>query len=102
MLCSGSRWGGAEVGPVVEVRPAEVGPSGAAEVGPSGPAEVGPSRPVEELYDCRADPQNLVNLADSREHSVALKRLRLDAVWWLVSPQNPLKPAHGMAPLAER
>ena len=33
---------------------------------------------------------------------VALRRLRLDAVWWLVSPQNPLKPAAGMAPLAER
>ncbi len=32
----------------------------------------------------------------------ALKRLRLDAVWWLVSPQNPLKPVRGMAPLAER
>jgi nicotinate-nucleotide adenylyltransferase len=33
---------------------------------------------------------------------VALKRLGLDYVWWLVSPQNPLKPARGMAPLAER
>lgn len=32
----------------------------------------------------------------------ALKRLGLDEVWWLVSPQNPLKPAAGMAPLAER
>lgn len=32
----------------------------------------------------------------------ALKRLRLDAVWWLVSPQNPLKRACGMAPLAAR
>jgi nicotinate-nucleotide adenylyltransferase len=32
----------------------------------------------------------------------ALKRLRLDAVWWLVSPQNPLKPKSGMAPLADR
>jgi nicotinate-nucleotide adenylyltransferase len=32
----------------------------------------------------------------------ALKRLRLDEVWWLVSPQNPLKPARGMAGLAER
>lgn len=32
----------------------------------------------------------------------ALKRLRLDAVWWLVSPQNPLKLASGMAPLAAR
>jgi nicotinate-nucleotide adenylyltransferase len=32
----------------------------------------------------------------------ALKRLALDEVWWLVSPQNPLKPATGMAPLNER
>jgi nicotinate-nucleotide adenylyltransferase len=32
----------------------------------------------------------------------ALKRLRLDQVWWLVSPQNPLKPAAGMRPLGER
>ena len=32
----------------------------------------------------------------------ALKRLDLDEVWWLVSPQNPLKPPAGMAPFAER
>ena len=32
----------------------------------------------------------------------ALRRLGLDRVWWLVSPQNPLKPVCGMAPLAER
>ncbi|HBN52211.1 MAG TPA: nicotinic acid mononucleotide adenylyltransferase, partial [Thalassospira sp.] len=32
----------------------------------------------------------------------ALKTLQLDAVWWLVSPQNPLKPAQGMADLADR
>jgi len=32
----------------------------------------------------------------------AMKRLGLDAVWWLVSPQNPLKPAAGMAPFSER
>ena len=32
----------------------------------------------------------------------ALRHLGLDEVWWLVSPQNPLKSAHGMAPLAER
>lgn len=31
----------------------------------------------------------------------AMKRFRLDAVWWLVSPGNPLK-AEGPAPLAER
>jgi nicotinate-nucleotide adenylyltransferase len=32
----------------------------------------------------------------------AMKRLGLDAVWWLVSPQNPLKPVQGMAPFADR
>lgn len=32
----------------------------------------------------------------------ALKRMGLDQIWWLVSPQNPLKPVKGMAPLAER
>jgi nicotinate (nicotinamide) nucleotide adenylyltransferase/ribosome silencing factor RsfS/YbeB/iojap len=32
----------------------------------------------------------------------ALKRLDLDEVWWLVSPQNPLKPAAGMAAFADR
>jgi nicotinate-nucleotide adenylyltransferase len=31
-----------------------------------------------------------------------LRRLNLDEVWWLVSPQNPLKPVRGMAPFAER
>ena len=29
-------------------------------------------------------------------------RLDLDEVWWLVSPQNPLKPAAGMVPFAQR
>ncbi len=33
---------------------------------------------------------------------LALERLGLDEVWWLVSPQNPLKPARGMAPHSER
>jgi nicotinate-nucleotide adenylyltransferase len=32
----------------------------------------------------------------------ALQHLGLDEVWWLVSPQNPLKAVDGMAPLAER
>jgi len=34
--------------------------------------------------------------------TVALKRLGLDYVWWLVAPQNPLKPRQGMAPLRDR
>ncbi|QDP19247.1 nicotinate-nucleotide adenylyltransferase [Sphingomonas xanthus] len=32
----------------------------------------------------------------------AIEALRLDEVWWLVSPRNPLKPDHGMAPYAAR
>lgn len=32
----------------------------------------------------------------------ALKRLALDEIWFLVSPQNPLKSEAGMAPLAAR
>ena len=32
----------------------------------------------------------------------ARRRLGLDRIWWLVSPQNPLKPRAGMAPLKAR
>lgn len=45
------------------------------------------------------NPAHAGHLHISRE---ALRRLRLDEVWWLVSPQNPLKPSRGMAPLATR
>jgi nicotinate-nucleotide adenylyltransferase len=33
---------------------------------------------------------------------LARRKLRLDQVWMLVSPGNPLKPSTGMAPLSER
>jgi nicotinate-nucleotide adenylyltransferase len=33
---------------------------------------------------------------------LALKQLGLDYVWWLVSPQNPLKATHGMASFDKR
>ena len=33
---------------------------------------------------------------------LAMRRLRLDQVWLLVSPGNPLKPRDGMAPFADR
>ena len=45
------------------------------------------------------NPAHAGHLHVSRE---ALARLRLDKVWWLVSPQNPLKPTTGMAPFVER
>lgn len=32
----------------------------------------------------------------------ARKRLKLPVVWWMVSPQNPLKSTTGMAPFAKR
>jgi nicotinate-nucleotide adenylyltransferase len=33
---------------------------------------------------------------------LAFKYLNLNEIWWLVSPQNPLKPTAGMAPFAAR
>ncbi len=33
---------------------------------------------------------------------IALRRLRLDAVWWIVTPGNPLKDTRGLAPQRER
>jgi len=33
---------------------------------------------------------------------LALRRLRLNRVWWMVSPGNPLKDAAGLKPLSER
>jgi len=45
------------------------------------------------------NPAHEGHLEISRE---ALRRLRLREVWWLVSPQNPLKSAAEMAPADER
>ena len=33
---------------------------------------------------------------------IALRRLRLDQLWWIVTPGNPLKKASELAPLGER
>jgi nicotinate-nucleotide adenylyltransferase len=33
---------------------------------------------------------------------IAMKRLALDRVWWLVTPGNPLKDTRGLAPLSDR
>lgn len=45
------------------------------------------------------NPAHAGHLHLSRE---ALKRLNLSAVWWLVTPQNPLKKADGLAAYEER
>jgi len=45
------------------------------------------------------NPAHQGHLHVSRE---ALKRLGLDEIWWLVAPQNPLKPSAGMGSLKER
>jgi nicotinate-nucleotide adenylyltransferase len=51
------------------------------------------------LLGASFNPAHEGHLAISRE---ALRRLALDRVWWLISPQNPLKPVAGMASFAER
>jgi nicotinate-nucleotide adenylyltransferase len=33
---------------------------------------------------------------------IALRRLKLDRVWWIVTPGNPLKDTHGLPPLSAR
>ena len=33
---------------------------------------------------------------------IALRRLHLDQLWWIVTPGNPLKSRNGLAPLADR
>jgi len=50
------------------------------------------------LFGGSFDPPHPGHVHVSRE---ALKRFRLDQVWWLVSPGNPLK-AHGPAPMGRR
>jgi nicotinate-nucleotide adenylyltransferase len=51
------------------------------------------------LFGGTFDPPHLAHLSASL---IALKRLDLDRVWWLVTPGNPLKNTKGLAPLAQR
>ena len=51
------------------------------------------------LFGGTFDPPHLAHLGAAL---LALKRLRLDRVWWLVTPGNPLKNTTGLAPLAKR
>lgn len=51
------------------------------------------------LFGGTFDPPHQAHLGASL---LALKRLKLDRIWWLVTPGNPLKNTKGLAPLAER
>jgi nicotinate-nucleotide adenylyltransferase len=51
------------------------------------------------LFGGTFDPPHEAHLAACL---LALKRIGLDRVWWLVTPGNPLKDTRGLAPLDER
>jgi nicotinate-nucleotide adenylyltransferase len=51
------------------------------------------------LFGGTFDPAHAAHRAASL---LALRRLGLDRVWWLVTPGNPLKDTRGLAPLAVR
>ena len=51
------------------------------------------------LFGGTFDPPHQAHLGASL---LALKRLKLDRVWWLVTPGNPLKNTSGLAPLNRR
>jgi nicotinate-nucleotide adenylyltransferase len=51
------------------------------------------------LFGGTFDPPHWAHVAASL---LALKRLKLDSVWWLVTPGNPLKNTSGLAPLQQR
>jgi nicotinate-nucleotide adenylyltransferase len=51
------------------------------------------------LFGGTFDPPHAAHRAASL---LALRRLGLDRLWWLVTPGNPLKDVRGLAPLAER
>jgi len=64
------------------------------------PRLVRPARgPLVGLLGGSFNPAHGGHLHISRE---AVRRLRLDELWWMVSPGNPLKPTQGMAPFAAR
>ena len=48
----------------------------------------GPTRPAEELYDVRADPLNIVNLAESPKHRDAIERMRKELDRWIVESRD--------------
>ncbi len=52
-------------------------------------------RPSEELYDLRADPGQIVNVADRAEHAAAKKRLAADLHAWMKQMGDPRATGRG-------
>lgn len=69
--------------------------------GGSGPVRLPPHAPGMRigLFGGSFDPPHQGHLLASR---LALTRLRLDRLWWLVTPGNPLKDTRQLAPLSMR
>ena len=51
------------------------------------------------LFGGTFDPPHAAHLGASL---LAVKRLKLDRIWWLVTPGNPLKDTRGLQPLEQR
>src|SRR5260370_37669150 len=51
------------------------------------------------MYGCTYCPTHVSHRA---AWLLAIRRIGLDRVWWLVTPGNPLKDTSGLAPLRER
>ena len=51
------------------------------------------------LFGGTFDPPHAAHVSASL---MALKRLQLDRIWWLVTPGNPLKNTRGLAPIEQR
>ncbi len=51
------------------------------------------------LFGGTFDPPHAAHVSASL---LALKRLQLDRIWWLVTPGNPLKNTRGLAPIEQR
>src|SRR5262249_12856475 len=91
-------------GPIVQ-RPAFMGPrlrgDDALLSAPPPPIRLPPHAPGMKigLFGGTFDPPHQAHRAACL---IAMRRLGLDRVWWLVTPGNPLKDTRGLSPLADR
>jgi nicotinate-nucleotide adenylyltransferase len=86
------------------LRPGDIFLSKRVESGPShlpGPIRLPPHAPGLRigLFGGTFDPPHAAHRAACL---IAMHRLALDRIWWMVTPGNPLKHTNGLAPLAQR